>query len=191
MDLLSFNFFWMLYNLYLAVLPVIFSKFIFKMPNKFFTAIVGVLWFLYLPNTIYVFTDLQHLVDQWPNVSLPVQAVLVVQYGLLELIGLICFLVAYYPIEIILRKFKVSELNITRIIIAFNFVIGFAMVLGRIERVNSWDAVLNPVFVIISTLHMLESYQLIILSILLGLFTNFFYFLFRDKAKMLYQKWVR
>lgn len=191
MDILLDNSLWMIYNLFLAVLPVIFSWFLFKMPHKIYTVIVAFLWFLYLPNTIYVFTDLHHLVQQWGEFSLFGKALLVVQYSLLEFIGLTCFLVAFYPIEKILHNYKFSEIQIERIIILINFFIGLALVIGKIERVNSWDVFLNPMFVINSTLQTLVSYQLVALVILFGLFANFFYFLFREQARKLYVKWSR
>lgn len=186
MNIFVFNTAWMIFNLYLAVLPVIFSKFLFKMPHKIYTVIAGALWFLYLPNTIYVFSDLHHLVEQWSTVDSVGKVILVIQYGVLEVIGLTCFLVAFYPVEKILQNNNFTEKNITRVVIVLNILIGFAIVLGKIERVNSWDIFVNPIFVVASTIHMLSSYQLIGLSILFGLFTNFFYFLFRDKARKLY-----
>src|SRR6266403_392571 len=179
MGILLFNTFWMIYNLYLAVLPVIFCWFLFKMPHKIYTVIVVFLWFLYLPNTIYVFSDLHHLVQQWGMFNIAGKVVLLYQYTILEIIGLTCFLVGFYPFEKILNTYKITGNKATIILIALNFLMGFAVVLGKFERVNSWDLFLNPIFVITSTLHTLFSYQMFGLIILFGLFANFFYFLFR------------
>jgi uncharacterized membrane protein len=190
MDIFSFNLSWMAYNLYLAVLPVIFAWFLFKMPNKLFTVIVGFLWLLYLPNTIYVFTDLHHLVEQWTGVDLLGKGILIIQYTLLEVIGLLCFLIAFYPVEKILRRFHLTEKQIIYSVIVMNFLMGYALVVGKFERVNSWDVFLNPGFVISSTIQVLSSYQMVGLIILFSLFSNFFYFLFRERAKKLYAKWV-
>jgi len=181
----------MIYNLYLAVLPVIFALFLFKMPNKVTTLFVAFLWLLYLPNTIYVFTDLVHLIEQWPQVDNLGKILLVVQYTLLEVIGLACFLIAFHPWEKILAKFTRTSQQFVLGLIGINFLIGFALVLGHIERVNSWDVLLNPLFVITSTIHIFTSYQMLGLTILFGLFSNLFYFLFREKARRLYARWVR
>jgi len=191
MDLFTFNISWMTYNLYLAALPVAFSLILFRMPNKFFTAILAFLWLLYLPNTIYVFTDLQHLIEQWSMVGNIGKGVLLFQYTILEVIGLACFLIAFHPWEKILQKYTHSSKQFILGIVGINFLIGFAMVLGRIERVNSWDVLLNPIFVLSSTLHVVTSYEMIGLTILFGLFSNLFYFLFREKVKMLYIKWIK
>jgi uncharacterized membrane protein len=191
MDIFAFNLSWMTYNLYLAVLPVIFAWFLFKMPNKFFTAIVGFLWLLYLPNTVYVFTDLHHLVEQWPGVNAIGKAILILQYTILEVIGLICFLIAFYPLEKILKQYRLAEKQIIYSVVMMNFLIGFALVVGKFERVNSWDVLLNPMFVVTSTIQVLSSYQMVGLIILFSLFSNFFYFLFRERAKKLYMKWMK
>lgn len=189
MDIFAFNISWMTYNLYLAVLPVIFSWFLFRMPHKIFTVIVGFLWALYLPNTIYVFTDLHHLVQQWSLVDTIGKFILIIQYTILEVVGLTCFLVAFYPVEKILQQLRLSGKQIVYSLIGMNFLMGFALVIGKFERVNSWDVFLSPGFVITSTLEVLLSYQMVGLIILFGLFSNFFYFLFREKAKELYTRW--
>lgn len=191
MDLITFNISWMTYNLYLAALPVIFSFFLFKTPNKFLTAILAILWILYLPNTIYVFTDLQHLIDQWSKVGDFERTILVVQYTIFEVIGLAGFLIAFHPWERILQKYTHSNKQFILGLVGINFLIGFAMVLGRVERINSWDVILNPLLVISSTLHVVTSYEMIGLTILFGLFSNLFYFLFREKAHQLYVRWIK
>src|SRR5690348_9377811 len=108
MDIIFYNNDWMLFNSYLAILPVIFSIFLFKMPNRFAKIVVGILWLIYLPNTVYVFTDLHHLIEQWSSLSGVYSVILIGQYFLLELVGLTCFLLAFYPIEILLRQAKLS-----------------------------------------------------------------------------------
>jgi uncharacterized membrane protein len=191
MDIFAFNLSWMTYNLYLAVLPVIFAWFLFRMPNKIFTIIVGFLWLLYLPNTVYVFTDLHHLVEQWPGVDTIGKVILIIQYTILEVLGLICFLIAFYPVEKILKQLRLTERQIIYGLIGMNFLMGYALVVGKFERVNSWDVFLNPGFVISSTIQVLSSYQMVGLIILFSLFSNFFYFLFRERAKKLYTKWMK
>lgn len=191
MDIFSYNTAWMTYNLYLAVIPVIFSLLLFKMPNKLLTGVVAFLWLLYLPNTIYVFTDLHHLVEQWPQVDSLGKVILVVQYTMLEIIGLSSFLIAFHPLEKILQKNAFFKKHIMASLIGVNFLLGFGLVLGRFERVNSWDVFLNPIFVVSSSLNIVTSYKMVALTILFGLFSSFFYFLFRDKAQKLYARWVR
>ena len=189
MELFLFNISWMVFNLYLAALPVVFAWFLFKMPNKFFTFIVGVLWLLYLPNTIYVFTDLHHLIEQWSMVDGGGKLILILQYTILEVVGLTCFLVALYPAEIILSKINSLKSYQTYVLIAINLFFGLLMSLGKFERVNSWDVFIDPQFFISSCFYFLQSFDLIGIGILFGLFANFFYFLLRKKVKIYYDRW--
>lgn len=191
MDIFAFNTSWMVYNLYLAALPVIFAWFLFRMPNKFFTIIVGFLWLLYLPNTIYVFTDLHHLVEQWNVVDLAGKVILLIQYTILEVLGLMCFLIAFYPVEKILKQWRLNDMQISYSLIGMNILMGFALVVGKFERVNSWDVFLAPGFVITSTIRVLTSFDMLGLIVLFSLFSTFFYFLFRERAKKLYARWVK
>ncbi len=188
MDVILYNLSWMAFNLYLALLPVIFSIFLFKMPNKATKYLVGALWFLYLPNTIYIYSDLHHLLEQWTMVNIFEKGLLILEYSALEVLGLACFLFAFYPIEVILREMKFSEKARVYWIVGINFLIGFVMALGKIERINSWDLFTNIPFLISSTLHIFTSLDLIALSILFGIFANCFYFLFRGNIIQFYMR---
>jgi uncharacterized membrane protein len=57
--------------------------------------ILGVLWLLLLPNTIYILTDLGHLVHQWGSGNLLHRTAWILQYILLGIIGLVTYLVAF------------------------------------------------------------------------------------------------
>ena len=190
MNIYYFNLAWMSFNIYLAILPVIFSLFLFNIPNKFISIIAGIFWFLYLPNTIYIFTDLHHIIEQWTIVDTTGKLILIVEYAALEAIGLSCFLIAFYPVEVISNNVKRLKKHQTHIIIILNFFLGMTMSLGKFERVNSWDVFMNPQFLINSSLHFLSSFDLLGLGILFGFFTNFFYFLSRGLVKKLYTKWI-
>lgn len=181
MDIVLYNFSWMAYNLYLAFLPVIFGLFLFRMPNKFYTFLLGIIWFLYLPNTVYVYTDLHHLIEQWPKVDAIWQAVLVVQYGIFVAIGLTCFLVAFYPLEKMFQGSHRREQIRPYVLIAVNFILGWALVVGKFYRINSWDMLISPQATFTAMLTTLRTIDFVGLAILFGIFANCFYFLFRDK----------
>ena len=171
MHILYYNFSWMWFNLYLAVLPLIFCWLFFRIKNKFFKYVFGFLWLLYLPNSIYIFTDLHHLIEQWGRVSEEVKVLLAAQYIIFEAIGLAAFIVGFAPLERFFRPWQ---------LITLNFLFGFAMVLGKVERVNSWDIFTDLGRVINSIIHIISSIELLGLVLLFGLFSNFFYFLFKD-----------
>lgn len=180
MPILLYNVSWMLYNCFLAVLALGFSYFFLVSKNTIIKILFGILWVLFLPNTIYIFTDLVHLIDQWPLLSVSYRIPLIAQYVILQFVGLITFLFSLYPFEKIILPNNLHKRKKVRYIIIFNFFIAFAMVLGRVERINSWDVVTRPVAVISSAFHVLFSPDLIGLLILFGILCNCFYFLFRN-----------
>jgi uncharacterized membrane protein len=180
MDILQFNISWMVFNLFLALLPVLFVWLFFQVRNKTAKIVLGFFWFLFLPNTIYVITDLEHLVTQWPHVDSLAKIFLVGQYAAFEVIGLSAFFITLYPFEAILRRKKFSHDLRVFILVLLNFFFGVAMVLGKVDRIHSAYLFTNPLFVFRSILHVFSSFELLWLSILLGLFSNCIYFLFRE-----------
>ncbi len=182
MDILSYNIPWMAYNSFLAMIAVGLGYLTLYVQNKFIKAILGLLWLLFLPNTIYIFTDLEHVITQWKYIDPSLRSLLVLQYAILQIIGVLTFLLAFFPFEKLVKSIHFSKKKKTQAFIFFNFVIAFGMVLGRVERINSWQVFTNPPAVIASTFHVIFSVHLLGLTVLFGLLCNFIYFLFRGKA---------
>jgi uncharacterized membrane protein len=182
MPIIVFNTSWMLYNLFLAFLALGFGYFAIVSTNKMLRIVFGTLWLLFLPNTIYIFTDLEHLIFQWPILSNSLRAAVLVQYILFEIAGIATFLLAFFPFEKFLSSLKYGKQRKIFVIICFNFFIAFGMVLGRVERINSWEVFTAPAKVLHSGLHVFETYQLMALLILFGVLCNCIYFLFRDRV---------
>jgi uncharacterized membrane protein len=180
MYILLDNLTWMPLNELLAVLPVIFVWFSFRAQNKVLKILFGMLWILFLPNSIYIITDMQHLIRQWFQVDVTEKLILLVQYSVLESIGIMAFFLSLHPFEDLLKRWKYTKNSAIPLLVSFNFVMGFAMVLGKVERIHSWYLFTQPMRALHGILHMLGSMELIALALLLGAFTNCFYFLFRD-----------
>lgn len=180
MDTIQYNNSWMLFNAMLAVLPVLFGYFLLLARARSLKIVLGVLWLVFLPNTIYIYTDLMHLIHQWPTVSLAEKPIIVLQHIMLQVVGIITFILAYRPLEIWLASVSKSEKQKIRAILLFNLIITFGIVLGRIERVNSWEVISDPVNVILSSVTVLTTFSTLGLLVLLWIVTNCIYFLFRD-----------
>jgi uncharacterized membrane protein len=78
------------------------------------------------------------------------------------------------------------------LLITVNFCIGFGMVLGRVQRLNSWDIFLDAPKVIHASFHMVSSLELLLLGVLFGVVANSVYFLFikyRGVSAALVSKW--
>lgn len=190
MPIINYNVSWMIYNSCLALLAVGLGYLTVQVNGKFLKFFIGLLWLIFLPNTIYIFTDLEHLVRQWHEIQHSQLPFLILQYAVFEVVGVITFLFAFLPFEKIIRLVSFLKKNKTKSIIVFNFVIAFGMVLGRIERINSWEVFTNPLAVITSAVHVLLSFNLLGLTLLFGFVCNFIYFLFRDGVASFIKKFL-
>jgi uncharacterized membrane protein len=181
MPTIFYNDGWMLYNSCLALVAVALGFAIFFLRNRWLKIVTGFFWLLFLPNTIYIFTDLEHLLAQWNTVPLTLHLLLLIQYLLFEIVGFITYLLAFLPFEKIVRSVKELKTRRVPFLIVCNFFIAFGMVLGRVERINSWEVITDPSKVAQSAMNVLSSLDLLSLTILFGLFCNFVYFLFRNR----------
>ena len=182
MPILIYNSDWMIYNCWLAIIAVVLGILALKSKWRVLKVFFGFFWLLFLPNTIYIFTDLEHLIYQWYHVSPSIRILLSLQYLIFEIIGTVTFFIAFTPFERILHTVHFFKHKETIAIIIFNFLVAFGMVLGRVERINSWEVITQPQKVAISAMNVFLSFDLFGLMILFGLFCNFIYFLFRKKV---------
>lgn len=161
-------------------MAVIFAYIFLRTRNKALKVGSGVLWLLFMPNTIYVFTDMLHILYQWEMVQGIERFLVAGQFALLQIIGFVTFILSFRPFEVILRWLKYNEKKRLWATVLFNFLIAFGIVLGRVERVNSWDVFVGSEKLVQAVINIFTSVELIGLTVLFGLFCNFFYFLFRD-----------
>lgn len=182
MDVILFNLDWMSFNIFLAAIPVVFG---FLLANARLTLLkitYGIIWFIFLPNTIYLLTDITHFFDYWYTLTLLYKSIYLAQFSILMLLGVISFVVGMYPVEKFIqerrgvKKRKKAEI----ILYATNFFVGFGLVLGRIERINSWDIIFNSSRVLYQSIHTITSAYLLLLAIFFGLFSNLIYFSLRE-----------
>lgn len=174
MNILIFNIGWMSFNVFLALVAVLFGGFMVKSRNYYLKLFNAFVWLLFVPNTIYLFTDIIHLPEQWPDVEATLRILLVAQYLILVVIGAVTFSLAITLFE--KSFFKKKMKHHTAILIILNFVIGFGIVLGRIQRTNSWEVFTNIPKVLTDTFGVFMSVELILVTILFGLLCNFTYF---------------
>lgn len=175
LDIFYENYLWMTYNILLALIPVLLGWLVFEAKNKSLKIILFAAWLLFVPNTIYIFTDILHLPGDIYHVGLFGGILLILQYTILLITGFFAFIYSLYPVDKVFKSAK--------FIIILNFLIGFGVVLGRVHRLNSWDAVVSFGKLIRAATDVIRSFDMIALSILFGLLANFIYFLYRDAHK--------
>ena len=137
----SLFFGFILWNLFLASIPLIISSAIYRRKNLARPLLYGCLfiWLLFLPNAPYIITDLVHLEHRPPA---PFWYDMLI-FLLSAINGLVLGFLSISQVEHIFR-----QRNAVRLLLPFRLVIMMAMsygvYLGRYLRFNSWDAILNP-----------------------------------------------
>lgn len=138
----SIDFVFLLWNLFLAILPLVVSKLI-RYNTKVQTSkpillMLFALWILFLPNSPYIITDLVHLDTSTSNVWVDLFMLFIfalngVLLGTLSMIDIFHF---------ITKKYTQKTANIT--LFTTCYLSGFGIFLGRFLRFNSWDIIARP-----------------------------------------------
>jgi uncharacterized membrane protein len=172
-------------NCYVAVLSVMFTCFFvlsLRVSSKVVKTVLGLFWLLMLPNTAYLFTDLAHFSYQWTHASSSSDRIsLFIQYLLLELFAVTTFLFSFFPFEKIVKKSKATWLTLC------NFLVGYGVVLGRYEHINSQVVFTHPLKVLTLAINILMSANLLEQVTLLGILCNVIYWVCR---RLLLQRFV-
>lgn len=179
MDLLLDNLPWMSWNIFLAVLALFFGYIFLKFKNLYIKILFFILWLFFVPNTIYLITDMQYIPEQFMEIEPSFKILLLIQYFALLILGILTFILGFYPLDKMLFKYKKSKNFRMTILIVINYLIAFGVALGRFERINSWDIVVNFKKVLESSVNLLNTVEIVLFIFLLGTFCNLVYFFFR------------
>lgn len=135
----TFMYLFLVWNLFLALLPVYFSLKAREAKQSFKLLVYSCAWLLFFPNSMYIVTDLFHLSHR-PPVQL--------WYDLLLLFstavnGVVLGFLSLSNMEEVFSKYRVG---VHRRIIVFCLMLlcGYGIYLGRFERWNSWDLIFQP-----------------------------------------------
>ncbi len=175
------NLSWMSFNIFLALLGVVFGWMFFYSRKPLISLVFFILWVLFIPNTIYLITDLQHFPAQWIKVDLLSKLLLIFEYGTLTCIGIITFIVSMYPVDKVFGEFhlkKKSEIKFL-ILILVNLFIAFALVLGKYQRTHSWYVFSDFSQVLSDAFTVFKTPPLLIMVLFLGVVINLVYFGFK------------
>ncbi|WP_018342248.1 DUF1361 domain-containing protein [Cytophaga aurantiaca] len=136
----SFGYIFLVWNLFLAFIPYLIATHIQQRKTTGIPLIVlSLLWLLFLPNALYIITDLKHLkvrppVPEWFDcLLLFCFSTLALLYGLFS----------FYIMNQVVKKYAsgfMHQFTLT----AVSMLVGFGVYLGREERWNSWDLFTNP-----------------------------------------------
>lgn len=140
----SFRFVFLLWNLVLAIVPVLLALWLVDRLRdegwlKWPQILITILFIGFLPNTFYLITDFVHL-RPTPEVSLYFDVVLLSSFVINGII--LGFLAIYLIHRELLKRF--GERNALLAVTIIFFLCSFAAYLGRFTRFNTWDILLRP-----------------------------------------------
>lgn len=167
MDILTFNAAWMLWNLFLACIPLVCIFIYSRTTWSWLKVFLAIIWLAFLPNTLYIITDLYHLTYEWYLVQGSVtKFFLVVQFALFIPTGFITYKLStswfadervkwaqYFKKNSFIAWLLRSDISIYLL----HLLVSFGIVLGRVERTNSWDLVQRPGRVVMDIMNLLTS----------------------------------
>ncbi|WP_075344149.1 DUF1361 domain-containing protein [Tenacibaculum agarivorans] len=139
----SLKFSFLLWNLFLAVIPYVISELTKKIAStklsKFKLIFILGIWLLFLPNAPYLITDLIHF--KTGRYMIWYDLFLLFTYANTGL--LLAILSIYSMYTVVVNQWN-SQVGETFTISVF-FLSGFGVYLGRFLRFNSWDIITSPI----------------------------------------------
>lgn len=136
----SFAFFFLIWNLFLAWLPIPFALLARRQgATRFGRWIWGGLWLLFFPNAPYLLTDLLHL-GQIGRVPIWYDLIMLITFGLAGLF--VGFASLFWLHQLVTRSW--NRLTGWLFVLLTLGLSSFGVYIGRFLRWNSWDLLLNP-----------------------------------------------
>ncbi|MFD2725568.1 DUF1361 domain-containing protein [Hyunsoonleella rubra] len=137
----SFFYLFLVWNLFLAVIPFAITTYLSSIPklNKLWFVFWFGVWLLFLPNAPYIITDLIHLrLSSKALIWLDILTVTTFAFT-----GLLLFYLSFIDMITILKTYlkkKTLDIFIPGLLVLS----AFGVYLGRFLRYNSWEIIQNP-----------------------------------------------
>lgn len=136
--------FGLLWNLFLAWIPLFFALVARRLKSSRYTALFFIgFWLLFFPNAPYIITDLVHLQnlnkDLWWYDSLGI--------FITAFTGLLIGIYSIQIVHTLLNSFY-GRVGSWLLIFGSMLLSGFGIYIGRFSRLNSWDIVSKPLYLV-------------------------------------------
>jgi len=189
----------MLWNFFLIIIPftlvylldVFWRKTKFsKLYQKIIALIVSFFWLLFIPNTIYIVSDIRHLLDYCPADSAGRVCVehawMIAFFFLYGSLGWVFFVYLLRQMSALLEK--IYGLFASKVfILAIMPLISLGVLLGLINRWNSWDIFIRPVAVANNSLIYFSNFSYLVDWLIFTVFLYILYYL----GKLLFKKNIK
>jgi uncharacterized membrane protein len=143
--------YFLLWNLFLAILPLLISIVI----RNYSAHLKGIhllifllLWLILFPNAPYMLTDYRHLQGSY-GLALLIDFITIIYFAVL---AFIIAVISLNDIRQVLKPFM-SSFNLFFVVLAICLLSGFGVFIGRDMRFNSWDLLSRPFEVISLSFH--------------------------------------
>lgn len=140
----------------MAIIPVVFGRWMVKGKTNIKRILAGFVWFFFLPNSIYLLTDPINLFKDARFLTGIYLMLDIILFAILLPIGVVTYIISMGYFERMLNKVKDKILKHS-IIFILNSLVAFGVVLGRFQRVNSWEVITDIPNVIEKSLGILAS----------------------------------
>jgi uncharacterized membrane protein len=170
---------WMLFNLVLAFVPIVFVWLLRKKLHPFVHILLLFLWLIFLPNTIYLVTDIEYLPYQIFRSGIVEQALLFIEYGIIASFGVFSYLFSLEPAQLILKKLKFKKTNEKVFYIVLHSLVALGVVMGKVQRTHSWYVFTQPQRVVNDAKATLIASDLFFWVFFCAIVINSFFFVFK------------
>ncbi len=180
MPIFAENFSWMSQNALLAFIPIVLVVILRQKLNIFVHLIFFFFWLIFLPNTVYLVTDLQHLPNQLLKAKDGDALILLIQYAILASFGVMTYVYSLEPVSKIFKKIHLPEVKREISYIAINYIIAFGVMIGKFQRTHSWYIFTDTKRVISDIIETGLTLELLGWVFVFGSIVNVIFFLFKD-----------
>jgi len=141
----------LVWNLFLAFLPLLISTFLVQKKNKnwIYYLFPCILWLLLLPNAPYIITDFIHL-EETNTIPLWFDLMLILSYAWN---GLMFWLISILQFNNIIKN-RLRPIHQKTLIQLIIFLCAIGVYLGRYGRWNSWDVFIDPFEIVEKVIYM-------------------------------------
>lgn len=185
---------WILWNLFLAFIPLVLSFWLFRRQRISRTLLWWSLWVVFiafLPNAPYLLTDIIHLIrGTRSGIAMWVIALAFIPVHLSAIIGgFEAYVISLINQGYYLKRLGASRSTVWGIELLIHAICALGIYLGRFRRFNSWDLVVTPGNVLITTLDDLTSKRPIAVMAVTFIILTVFYWVMKQVTLGLYLRY--
>ncbi len=185
---------WILWNLFLAFIPLVLSFWLFrrqKISRSLVWWLAYVVFIAFLPNAPYLLTDIIHLIrGTRAGISAWVVALVLIPLHLSAIIGgFEAYVISVINQGYYLKKRGMGRLTVWLSELTIHLLCAIGIYMGRFRRFNSWDLVTDPGNVVVTTINDLTNRQPAVVVLITFLILTVFYWVMKQVTLGLYLRY--